>query len=57
MTMPVSAAAEILREAVRDTVRRHSLWFLIQAALMVAGGVVALIYPVISSVVVIFLLG
>ena len=57
MTMPVSAAAEILREAVRDTVRRHSLWFLIQAALMVAGGGVALIYPVISSVVVIFLLG
>ena len=50
MTMSVEAAAHALREAVRETVRRHSTWYLIQGALMVIGGIVALVYPFVSSV-------
>lgn len=57
MSMPLEAAAEILREAMRETVRRHSLWYLIQGALMILAGVLALIYPIVTSVAVITLLG
>jgi uncharacterized membrane protein HdeD (DUF308 family) len=57
MTMSVEAAAQALREAVRETVRRHSTWYLIQGALMVIGGIVALVYPLVSSVAVVLFLG
>lgn len=55
--MTLDQAAEVFREAVRDTVRRHSLWYLIQGVLLIAGGVLAIIYPLVSSVAVILLLG
>jgi hypothetical protein len=35
MTMSVEAAAQALREATRETVRRYSTWYLIQGVLMV----------------------
>jgi uncharacterized membrane protein HdeD (DUF308 family) len=57
MAMSLDAAAEVFREAMRETVRRYSLWHLIQGVLLVAAGVLAIIYPVISSVAVILLLG
>src|SRR5690348_11958552 len=57
MAMSLDAAAEVLRDAMRETVRRHSLWYLVQAALMILGGILALVYPVISSVAVIRVLG
>ena len=57
MSMSVEAAAQALREAMRETVKRHSLWYLIQGALMVVVGILALICPVVSSVAVVFLLG
>lgn len=57
MSMSLEAAAEVLREAMRETVRRHSLWYLIQGGLMVVGGVLALVYPVFASVAVVALLG
>ena len=44
MTMSLEAAAGAMREAMRETVKRHSLWYLIQGALMVLGGVLALVY-------------
>ena len=56
MTMSLEAAAQAMREAMRETVKRYSLWYLIQGALMVLGGVVALIYPIVSSVAVVLLL-
>ena len=37
--------------------KRHSLWYLIQGALMVLGGVLALVYPIVSSVAVVLFLG
>ena len=57
MTISLDAAAQAMREAMRETVRRHSLWYLIQSALMILAGILALVYPVVSSVGVVFLLG
>src|SRR5512143_2642720 len=57
MSMSLDAAAQVMREAMRETVRRHSLWYLIQSALMILAGILALVYPVVSSVGLVFLLG
>jgi uncharacterized membrane protein HdeD (DUF308 family) len=57
MSISLDAAAEVFREAVRQTVKRYSLWYLIQGILLMVAGVLAIIYPVISSVAVIVLLG
>ena len=57
MTMSLEAAAQAMREAMRETVERHSLWYLVQGALMVLGGFLALISPVLSSVGVVIFLG
>ena len=57
MTMSVETAAQALREATRETVRRYSIWYLIQGVLMVIAGIVALIYPFVSSVALVLFLG
>jgi uncharacterized membrane protein HdeD (DUF308 family) len=57
MTMSLESAAQAMREAMRETVKRNSLWYLIQGALMVLGGVLALVYPIVSSVAVVLFLG
>jgi hypothetical protein len=57
MTMSLEAAAQAMREAMRETVKRHSLWYLIRGALMVLGGALALVYPIVSSVAVVLFLG
>ena len=49
MPMSLDAAAEVFRDAMRETVRRYSLWYLIEGVLLMAAGVLAIIYPVISS--------
>lgn len=56
-TISVDEASAAMRAAVRDTVRRHSFLFLIQAALMMLAGLVALIYPLLSSVALVVFLG
>lgn len=56
MAISVDEAAAALREAMRETVRRYSLWYLIQGVLLVVAGVLALIYPFFASVAVVFLL-
>lgn len=45
--MSLDAAAEVVREAMREMVKRHSLWYFIQGGLMVLAGMLALIYSVI----------
>lgn len=45
MAIPLDAAAAALREAMRETVKRYSLWYLLQGVLMVVAGVLALVYP------------
>ena len=57
MSMSLDAAAEVFRDAMRETVKRYSLWYLIQGVLLVVAGVLAIIYPVISSAAVVVLLG
>jgi uncharacterized membrane protein HdeD (DUF308 family) len=57
MTMSVEAAAQALREATRETVRRYSSWYLMQGALMFIAGIVALVYPIVSSAALVFFLG
>ena len=57
MSMSLEAAAEVLREAMRETVRRHSLWYLVQGGLMIVAGVLALIFPIFASDAVVALLG
>lgn len=57
MSMSLDLAAEVFREAMRDTVKRYSLWYLVEGVLLVVAGVLAIIYPVISSGAVVILLG
>jgi uncharacterized membrane protein HdeD (DUF308 family) len=57
MAIPLDAAAAAMREAMRETVKKYSLWYLLQGALLFVAGVLALVYPVIASVAVITLLG
>jgi uncharacterized membrane protein HdeD (DUF308 family) len=56
MAIPLDAAAAALREAMRETVKRYSLWYLIQGILLVVAGVLALIYPLFASVAIVYLL-
>lgn len=53
----LDAAAGAMREAMRATVKRHSIWYLIQGCLMVVGGIAALLHPLLSSLAVIVFLG
>jgi uncharacterized membrane protein HdeD (DUF308 family) len=53
----LESAAQAMREAMRETVKRHSLWYLIQSALMILGGILALFYPILSSFAVVLFLG
>jgi uncharacterized membrane protein HdeD (DUF308 family) len=55
--MSLEAAAQVMREAMRETVKRHSLWYLVQSGLMILAGILALAYPAMSSVAVVFFLG
>jgi uncharacterized membrane protein HdeD (DUF308 family) len=50
-------AARAMRDAMRETVKRHSLWYLIQGILMVLGGILALAYPLFTSATVVLFLG
>ena len=57
MSMTVDEAARAMREAMRENVQKHSLWYLAQGALMVIGGIFALLYPLLSSFAVVLLIG
>lgn len=57
MSMSLDAAAEVFRDAMRQTVRRYSLWYLVEGVLLIATGVLAIVYPMISSATVVLLLG
>jgi uncharacterized membrane protein HdeD (DUF308 family) len=57
MAIPLDAAAAAMREAMRETVKRYSLWYLLQGVLMVVAGVLAFVYPLLASVAIIYILG
>ncbi|MCP4380495.1 MAG: HdeD family acid-resistance protein [Hyphomicrobiales bacterium] len=41
----------------RETVKRHSLWYLAQGGLMILGGILALLFPIFAGAAVVVLLG
>jgi uncharacterized membrane protein HdeD (DUF308 family) len=53
----LESAAQVMREAMREAVKRYSLWYLVQSALMILGGILALFYPILSSFAVVLFLG
>ena len=59
MAKPLSldAASSAMREALQETVRKNSLLFLVQAALMIMAGLAAFAYPLLSSVALAVFLG
>lgn len=57
MEISVKEASAVLREATRESIRRRSLWYLIQGLLLVVLGVAALMSPFLASSVTMFFLG
>ena len=55
--MSLDTAAQVMREEMRRTVKQYSLWYLVQGALMILAGILALVYPAISSAAVVFFIG
>ncbi len=56
-SISLDAAADVFREAMRQTLKRYSLWYLVEGVLLVAAGVLAVTFPMISSIAVVSLLG
>jgi uncharacterized membrane protein HdeD (DUF308 family) len=57
MAMSLDAAAEVFREAMRETVKRYALWYLIEGVLLIVAGALAIIFPIVASATVVVLLG
>lgn len=57
MAITVNEASAVLREAVRDSIRRRSLLYLIQGGLLALAGVLALVFPLIFGTGVLVLIG
>jgi uncharacterized membrane protein HdeD (DUF308 family) len=53
----MAQASAAMREAMRETVKRYSTWYLLEGVLLVIAGIVALVYPYLASVTLVFLLG
>jgi uncharacterized membrane protein HdeD (DUF308 family) len=56
-SMSVETASHVIREAMREKVKRHSFWYLLQSVLMILGGILTLVFPIISSVAIVIFLG
>ena len=57
MAMTMAQASAAMREAMRETVKRYSTWYLLEGIFLVIAGVIALAYPYLASVTLVFLLG
>ena len=55
--MSVETASQVIREAMREKVKRHSFWYILQSVLMILAGIMALVFPIISSVAIVIFLG
>jgi uncharacterized membrane protein HdeD (DUF308 family) len=53
----LDAAAEAMSEAMRQSVRRNAVLFLLQGVLLIAAGALALIYPLFSTLAIALFLG
>ncbi len=57
MSVPLDAAAELLSAAMREAVRKYSLWYLVEGVLLIAAGILAIAFSAISSYAVVTVLG
>ncbi len=57
MAITVNEASAVLREAVRDSMRRRSLLFLVQGGLLALAGLLSLIFPLIFGAGILVLIG
>lgn len=57
MSLSLDAAAEVYREAMRQSVRRYSLWYLAEGILLTLAGILAIVFPLISSTAAVLMLG
>ena len=57
MPMSVEAAAEVMREPMRNKVKWHSLWYMFQGALMALAGILAIAHPAMSSIALVIFFG
>lgn len=57
MANDLDAASGTIHEAMREAFRRHAFWYLLQGILLVVSGILAIIYPLISALAVVVLLG
>jgi uncharacterized membrane protein HdeD (DUF308 family) len=57
MAITLNEASAVLREAVRDSIRRKSLLYLIQGGLLALAGVLSLVFPIIFGAGVLVLIG
>ena len=56
-SISVESASQVIREAMREKIKQHSFWYIVQSGLMILAGILALIFPVISSVAIVLFLG
>jgi uncharacterized membrane protein HdeD (DUF308 family) len=56
-SMSIESAAQVIREAMREKIKQHSFWYIVQSGLMILAGILALVFPVISSVAIVLFLG
>lgn len=57
MASDLESASIIFRHAMREAFKRHSTWYLIQGGLLVVAGILAIIFPLMSAVAVVVLIG
>jgi uncharacterized membrane protein HdeD (DUF308 family) len=55
MAMTMAQASAAMREAMRETVKRYSTWYLLEGVFLVIAGVLALVFPYIASVTLVLL--
>jgi uncharacterized membrane protein HdeD (DUF308 family) len=53
----LESAAQIMREAMREAIKRYSIWYVVQGGLMMLTGAFAFVYPILPSSAVPLLLG
>ena len=49
MAITMAQASAAMREAMRETVKRYSTWYLLEGIFLVIAGVIALVYPYLAS--------
>jgi uncharacterized membrane protein HdeD (DUF308 family) len=57
MAMELNEASEVYRGAMRDTIKRYWFWYVVEGALLVLAGIVAILSPLLFSVLAVIMLG